>query len=173
MGEFRERRENDDMDDFVQLLDLTSGDVVADFASEAEAIAALKSVLNEYGDESVEELALLRFRGDRPSLIAMEKRLVRYVTDAFATTSSEDVHQLPAPRFGNVATKYFTTYEPRVGRVPFRESWSRAFQLHRAISDSLTIAQTHVRLERLGGGSWSRTAQKTTATTLMDLDCVA
>src|SRR5829696_10555449 len=103
MGEFRERRENDDMDDFVQLLDLTSGDVVADFASEAEAIAALKSVLNEYGDESVEELALLRFRGDRPSLIAMEKRLVRYVTDAFATTSSEDVHQLPAPRFGNVA----------------------------------------------------------------------
>ena len=79
------------MDEFVQLLDLTSGDVVADFATETEAISALNAVLTEHGDQAVAELALLRFRDGHPSLIAMEKQLVRYVADALATASNKSV----------------------------------------------------------------------------------
>jgi hypothetical protein len=62
-----------------ELLDAESGNVLDDFDTEPEALTALRSLWRGHGSEAVEELFLLRFEVDRPSLVAMGKELVALV----------------------------------------------------------------------------------------------
>ena len=67
------------MNTFFQLWDITTGNLVTEFDSEDEAIAALSGIQAEDGDEPLLELALVRFHDDRPTLVAKASDLVRYV----------------------------------------------------------------------------------------------
>jgi hypothetical protein len=70
------------MDDFFQLWDTTTGNLVTEFDSEEAAIEALCDVQAEEGEDPLLELALFRFTDDRPTLIAKDQDLVHYVTRA-------------------------------------------------------------------------------------------
>ena len=67
------------MNDFFQLLDAMTGNVVADFASERELLDALYQVRDEDGEASLAEYVLLRFCDGHPTLVAKEEDLVKYV----------------------------------------------------------------------------------------------
>jgi hypothetical protein len=70
------------MDTFFQLWDTTTGNLVTEFDSEDEAIAALRGVQADDGDGPILECALFRFDDDRPTLIAKERDLVAYISRA-------------------------------------------------------------------------------------------
>jgi hypothetical protein len=60
----------------VQLFDLVSGNVMAAFASEGEALNAIRDSAAEDSVESIENLSLMFIRDGHPTLIAMEEDLV-------------------------------------------------------------------------------------------------
>ena len=70
------------MDRFYQLLDMTSGNLAAEFESEEEVIESLREVQKEDGDGPILELALFLFEDGHPTLVAKERDLVLYVTRA-------------------------------------------------------------------------------------------
>jgi hypothetical protein len=70
------------MNAFFQLWDITTGNLVTEFDSEDEAIEALRGIQAEDGDGALLEFALFRFQDDRPTLVAKERALVRYVARA-------------------------------------------------------------------------------------------
>ena len=67
------------MNDFFQLWDRTTGNLVTEFESEDEAIETLWELQSEDGDGPLLELALVRFQDDRPTVVAKENDLVVYV----------------------------------------------------------------------------------------------
>lgn len=67
------------MNVFLQLWDTTLGNLVTEFASEDEAIEALCRMRAEDGDDALLEYALVSFQDDRPTLIAKEQDLIRYL----------------------------------------------------------------------------------------------
>jgi hypothetical protein len=67
------------MNIFFQLWDTTTGNLVAEFISEDEAIEALGRVQAEDGEEALLEFALVRFQDDHPTLVTKERDLIRYV----------------------------------------------------------------------------------------------
>lgn len=82
------------MSEFFELLDTASGNVLDDFDTEQEALAALRLLSHEHGGDAVEELALLRFADDHPTLIAMGKELVALVE---ATADHQDRLHVAVP----------------------------------------------------------------------------
>lgn len=70
------------MNEFFQLWDTTTGNLITEFDSEDEAIEALCEVRSEDGDGPLLEFALFRFRDGRPTLLAKERDLVRFVARA-------------------------------------------------------------------------------------------
>lgn len=72
------------MNIFFQLWDTTTGNLISEFDSEDEALEALCRVQAEDGEEVLLEFALVRFQDDRPTLIAKERDLIRYVARARA-----------------------------------------------------------------------------------------
>jgi hypothetical protein len=64
---------------FYQLLDVLSGNIVTEFETEEEAIAALCRVGRDHGLAEIDHLALLRFEDGHPSLVAMDDDLVTWV----------------------------------------------------------------------------------------------
>ncbi len=67
------------MNIFFQLWDITTGNLVTEFSTEDEAIAALSGIQADAGDEPLLEYALFRFHDDHPTLVAKATDLVRYV----------------------------------------------------------------------------------------------
>jgi hypothetical protein len=61
---------------FFELFDLKSGNVIEDFETEHDAIAALVAAEREHGSQAIENIALLRFEDGHPLLVAMEQDLV-------------------------------------------------------------------------------------------------
>ena len=61
------------------LLDLISGNVISDFASESEAWAALHDIAVEDGLDTLADLSLMLIQNGDPTVIAMEGALVRRV----------------------------------------------------------------------------------------------
>jgi hypothetical protein len=70
------------MNAFFQLWDTTTGNLVTEFDSENDAIAALSGILAKEGNEALLEYALFRYQDDHPSLIAKEDALVSYIARA-------------------------------------------------------------------------------------------
>lgn len=67
------------MSEFFQLLDVSSGNVINEFDTEQEALAALGAVGHEHGLAELANLALLRFEDGHPRLVAMEDELIARV----------------------------------------------------------------------------------------------
>lgn len=84
------------MNDFFQLLDAMTGNVVADFACEQELIDALSQVEDEHGEASVAEYILLRFRDGHPTLVAKEEGLIQFVARARGRDSLSRYHGVKA-----------------------------------------------------------------------------
>lgn len=63
------------------LLDLPSGNVITDFASERDAWDALLSWARDDGLDAIAGLSLMRIQDGDPTRIAMEDELVRRVAD--------------------------------------------------------------------------------------------
>jgi hypothetical protein len=61
------------------LLDLPSGNVMTDFATEREAWDALRSWARDEGVEAITDLSLLSIQDGEPTVIAMEDDLVQRV----------------------------------------------------------------------------------------------
>ena len=74
---------------FVQLWRLRSGNVMSSFGTEQEAWDWLVQGAREFGLEELNELSLLHFVDDRPTLIAMDDELVRRVECEIAQSPSE------------------------------------------------------------------------------------
>jgi hypothetical protein len=94
---FREQQESRVMNIFFQLWDTTTGNLVTEFDSEDEAIAALCSIRADEGIEPLLEFALLRFEDDRPTPIAKANDLVSYI----AMTSRDSKAALGRTRVPN------------------------------------------------------------------------
>lgn len=69
------------MDEFFELIDLTSGNVVGDFADLDEALAALRRTAERHGWDTIANLSLLRIEGDDQILVAMRDRLTGLVEE--------------------------------------------------------------------------------------------
>ena len=140
-------------DDFFELIDLVSGNVLDDFDDSESAFAALHRLESAHGIETIKRLSLMHIQGDDESLVALGDSLVALLK------SIQLAHQ-PA-------------HKPTVGRIPSQQTWRRAFELQKAGSHSWTIAQTQVRYERFRESLHVRPAPKVTATKQMVLDHVA
>jgi hypothetical protein len=58
-----------------ELIELSSGNVVNDFADFAEALTAVRRVAGLHGWDAVHNLALLRLDGDEQTLVAIQASL--------------------------------------------------------------------------------------------------
>jgi hypothetical protein len=67
------------MDAFFELIDLTSGNVIADFSDAGEALAALRRAADEHGLSAIGNLSLMRIDENEQSLVAMQDALVDMV----------------------------------------------------------------------------------------------
>lgn len=67
------------MDEFLELVDWSTGNVIADFDTEEEALADLLTEARDYGFDGIRTYALLRYQNGHPTLIAMEDELVAYL----------------------------------------------------------------------------------------------
>jgi hypothetical protein len=67
------------MDDFFELIDLTSGNVVGDFADEEEALTALQRISRRHGRSAIRNLSLMHIDGDSQSEVAMQDQLADMV----------------------------------------------------------------------------------------------
>jgi hypothetical protein len=84
------------------LMDLVSGNVMADFASEGEAWAALRSWASDDGLAAIGDLSLMRIEQGEPMLVAMDAELVRRVAHDLAETDGELVRHVE--QLGHVAS---------------------------------------------------------------------
>lgn len=67
------------MEAFFELIDLTSGNVVGDFADADEALVALQRVSQRHGRPAIRNLSLMHIVGDRQSVVAMQDQLADMV----------------------------------------------------------------------------------------------
>ena len=67
------------MNDYVELYDLRSGNLMANFADEREAWEKLRQMALEFGLEELEGLGLSQTQDGQDTLIAMEDDLVQHV----------------------------------------------------------------------------------------------
>lgn len=72
----------DEAYEFVELIDLASGNVLGDFDDLASALRKLREVSGMHGMEAVRRLAVWHIRGDEESLVAAEDDLVAMVVKA-------------------------------------------------------------------------------------------
>jgi hypothetical protein len=70
------------MNEYFEVIDLQSGNVIAGFPSEAEALASLRRSLHAHGPRAVEELSLMRITDDDQFLVAMQDDLARLIRDS-------------------------------------------------------------------------------------------
>ena len=69
------------MDEFFELIDLTSGNVLGDFTDADEAFAALQRTAERHGRSAIRNFSLMRIEGDRQSLVAMQDELAELVEE--------------------------------------------------------------------------------------------
>lgn len=67
------------MDNYFEVIDLRSGNVIGGFESEDEALASLWRALGAHGPRAIEELSLMRITDEDQFLIAMQDDLERLV----------------------------------------------------------------------------------------------
>ena len=72
------------MNVFFEVFDLESGNLIEDFATEEEALEALRSAERDHGPEAISDIALLRFDDGHPTLFAMDGELVERVRQPVA-----------------------------------------------------------------------------------------
>lgn len=70
------------MEAFFELIDLGSGNVIADFADADDALAALQRTAAQHGRPAIRNLSLMRIDGDHQILVAMQDQLTA-LDDAF------------------------------------------------------------------------------------------
>ena len=63
-------------DDFYELIDLVSGNVLDDFDDSESAFATLHRLASGYGLEAIRRLSLMHIQGDDESLVALGDSLV-------------------------------------------------------------------------------------------------
>jgi hypothetical protein len=69
------------MDDYYQLIDLESGNVIDDFDTRADAFNFLAKTAGEFGEATIRELSLMRLQGETQELVALQQELVRLVEE--------------------------------------------------------------------------------------------
>ena len=79
------------MRSYVELFDLRSGNVIANYGDENKAWEALRQAVAEFGPEEINGLALTQVQDGHEILIAMEDELVRRVAHEMSsdTVSTE------------------------------------------------------------------------------------
>lgn len=77
------------MDTFFELIDLGSGNVLADFDDIDEALTALRRTAERHGQPAIRNLSLMRIEGDDQSLVAMQDQLAAMVEDYARSTMSK------------------------------------------------------------------------------------
>jgi hypothetical protein len=70
------------MNDYFEIIDLKSGNVIGGYESEDEALASLRRSLHTHGPRAIEELSLMRITDDDQFLVAMQGDLERLVRDS-------------------------------------------------------------------------------------------
>ncbi len=75
-----------DADESFELMDVDSGNLVGSFATEAEAVAAVRAAYARFGDEGVRDLLLIRVdpHGEH-AFVADGEALVTMLTSSVAT----------------------------------------------------------------------------------------
>jgi hypothetical protein len=76
---FRAHLENDLMDSYYELFDVSSGNVVADDERESDAVNALIELVMKHGTDAIKTVALSRMERGHPALIAMQDDLVALI----------------------------------------------------------------------------------------------
>ena len=66
----------EEANDFFELIDLSSGNVVGDFDDYEAALAAIRLVAAVHGLGAVERLSLMYIQGDEQSVVAMDGELI-------------------------------------------------------------------------------------------------
>lgn len=72
------------MEVFYELFDLATGNMIDDFATEEDALEALRAAQHEHGLAAISDVALLRYEDGHPTLVAMEHDLVAKVAKSVA-----------------------------------------------------------------------------------------
>lgn len=70
------------MNDYFEIIDLKSGNVIAGYESEHEALASLRRSLHTHGPRAISALSLMRITDDDQFLVAMQDDLERLVRDS-------------------------------------------------------------------------------------------
>jgi hypothetical protein len=70
------------MNDYFEIIDLRSGNVIGGYESEDEALASLRRSLHTHGPRAIEELSLMRITDDDQFLVAMQDDLKRLIHDS-------------------------------------------------------------------------------------------
>jgi hypothetical protein len=70
------------MDSYYELFDLASGNVIANYETESDAMDALVQVVIDHGLQAIETFALTQVTSGQPRLIAMQEQLVLQVEEA-------------------------------------------------------------------------------------------
>jgi hypothetical protein len=70
------------MNDYFEIIDLKSGNVIGGYESEDEALASLRRFLYTHGRSAITEFSLMRITDDDQVLVAMQDDLERMVRDS-------------------------------------------------------------------------------------------
>ena len=81
------RCRTEDKDEFFESVDLTSGNVVGDFANRNEALVALQRTVERHGWGTIANLSLLRIEDDQ-SLVALREQFTNLVEEFGRSTSA-------------------------------------------------------------------------------------
>lgn len=74
-----------------ELIDLTFGNVVNDFADVADALASIRRLAGIYGWDAVQNLALMQLAGDEQTLVAMQASLADLAAEMEHATATSRV----------------------------------------------------------------------------------
>lgn len=75
---------------YVELVDFRSGNVLASFPDECEALNWLRNTALEYGLAELEDLGLTQMRDGQPAFVIMDNDLVRLVAAQLDEAGSGD-----------------------------------------------------------------------------------
>ena len=67
------------MDEFYEIVDLRTGNLLSDYPRIEDALAVLREIAERRGRAAIADLLLMRNVGDEPSVVAMDDQLIELV----------------------------------------------------------------------------------------------
>lgn len=136
------------MDDYYELIDLKSGNLVGDYDCFDEVSAILRSGAYRYGRSAIENLSLMRIRGDEQSLVAMREDLLELVGLSTHQRADTAGRTAPLTRTSRTETRSSLSYDIE-GRAflridqrwQFRTEGYRAFGSQSVLSGAVALEE--------------------------------